>query len=594
MKKVILSFALICACADLSAQKYTPVEQLPEATVPFTEDPAWATVAAPQFGWGSLDVRYDKHAVPIANTNGEILQKAWRGERVSFQAVVWTPVEIHDASLAVSDLKCRKETIKSMKVKYGFERYVLGDCYGDGGDKGYFSEAMGGRFDFTKRDSVLVPEAILGPQMASIEAKTARPVWITVAVPQNAEPGTYKGTVSFSCKELKKPIELKFAVEVGRRVLPPPAQWKFHLDLWQNPWAIARYFGVKPWSREHMDLMRPFMRQLAQAGQKVVTTTLMWDCWGDQTLDLFEAMVQVTVNIDGTTEYNYDIFDKWVDFMASCGITEQINCYTIAPWRTRFRYYDRATDTQQIIPFEYGDEAYRSIWIPLLKDFAAHLRQKGWFDKTRLAVDERDLDTMKTVIAIAREADPKFKFALAGNYHPEIEADLADYSLDLFGDGTYLKDADGPAINDRRAAEGKFTTFYTCCGEGHPNTFTISPLAESTALGWYALCNHYDGYLRWAYNSWNREPMVDTRWYNLTSGDNFMIYPQGWSSVRWERFVEGIQDFEKVQILREEYAKQPKKLKKLEEAISKFTHERLWGGNVEPLVNEAKFILNNL
>ena len=593
MKKLVLSFALICAAAGLAAQSFTPVESMPEAQLPFEADPAWSAVKAPQIGWGSLDVRYDKHRVPLANTRGNARQTAWRGERVSFQAVVWTAAEIHGAEVAVSDLKYKKNVIDASNIKWGFERFVIGDCYGDGGDKGYFSEAMGG-FDCSKRDSVLVPEAIVGPEMSVIEAETARPVWITVWVPQNAVPGTYNGTLSFSCDELKKPVKLPFTVEVKNRVLPKPSQWQFHLDLWQNPYAIARYFSLRPWSDEHLEAMRPFMEQLAQAGEKVVTTTLMYDCWGPQTLDLFETMVQVTANIDGTIEYNYDIFDRWVDFMASCGITEQINCFTIAPWQKSFRYWDRAVDRQLSMPFDYGDDTYRALWIPLLKDFAAHLRQKGWFDKTYLAVDERGLEVMQTVIAIAREADPDFKFALAGNYHPEIEGDLDDYSLDLFGDGTYLNDAKGSTISDRRAKDGKFTTFYTCCGEGHPNTFTISPLAESAALGWYALCNHYDGYLRWAFNSWNREPLVDTRWYNLTSGDVFMVYPQGISSVRWERFIEGIQDFEKVKILREEYARQPRKLSKLEEAISQFTHERLWGGNVEPLVNNAKMILNTL
>ena len=591
-KSLMICAALLSFAIGVTAQTFTPVSELPEAKVPYSMDPAWAAQKAPAFGWGSLDVRYDKYRVPLVSTSGVPRKVAWRGERVSLQAVAFTPAEVHDAKIIVSDLVSGKNTIAAGNIKFGFERYVLGDCYGDGGDKGYFSPAMGGKDDFTKRDSVLVPDAIIGPEMAVIEAKTARPAWITVWVPQQAKPGTYKGTLSFSCKELSKPIELKYTVEVRDRVLPKPSQWRFHLDLWQNPFAVARYFGVQPWSDAHLELMRPLMTQLAQDGEKVVTATLMWDCWGDQTLDLFETMVQVTRNIDGSFEYNYDIFDRWVEFMASCGITEQIDCFTIAPWRTRFRYYDRATDSLQILPFEYGDEAYRSMWIPLLRSFADHLRTKGWFEKTRLAVDERDLAVMQTVIAIAREADPGYKIALAGNYHPEIEADLDDYSLDLFGDGTYLKDADGRGISDRRAAEGKFTTFYVCCGEGHPNTFTISPLAESAALGWYALCNNYDGMLRWAYNSWNREPLIDGRWYNLTSGDNFMIYPQGISSVRMERFIEGIQDFEKVKILREQYAGQPKKLKKLEEAISWFTHDRLWGGNVEPLVNQAHMILD--
>ncbi len=591
-KRLLICAALLSAAIGLTAQSFTPVSSLPEAKVPFTQDPAWAAQKAPAFGWGSLDVRYDKFRVPLVSTAGVPRQVAWKGERVSFQAVVFTPIELSGAKISVSDLTSGKNTIAAGNIKFGFERYVLGDCLGDGGDKGYFSPAMGGKDDFTKRDSVLVPDAIVGPEMAVIEAKTARPAWITVWVPQDAKPGTYKGTLCLSAKELAKPIELKYTVEVKNRVLPKPSQWRFHLDLWQNPFAVARYFGVRPWSDEHLELMRPFMTQLAQAGEKVVTATLMWDCWGDQTLDLFEAMVQTTRNIDGTMEYNFDIFDRWVEFMASCGITEQINCFTIAPWRERFRYYDRATDSLQILPFAYGDETYRAIWIPLLRSLADHLRTKGWFDKTYLAVDERELPVMQTVIAIAREADPGFKFALAGNYHPEIEGDLADYSLDLFGDGTYLKDANGKAVSDRRRSEGKITTFYVCCGEGHPNTFTISPLAESATLGWYALCNNYDGMLRWAYNSWNKEPLVDGRWYNLTSGDIYMIYPQGWSSLRWERFVEGIQDFEKVQILREQYASKPAKLKKLEEAISAFTHEALWPGNVEPKLHKAQMILD--
>ena len=594
MKKLIVSVALVCAVAmGLTAQNFTPVEQLPEAQLPFTPDPAWAQVADVHFEWGSLDVRYEKVRVPELKPVKSVNQVAWRGERVCFQPVLWTPQELHDVAISVSDLTFRKNTIKSSNIKCGFERYVIGDQLGaEDGQRGYFPADMGG-FDQSVRDSVLVPDAIVGDTMERVEAQTVRPAWFTVWVPQDAKPGTYKGTVKLSAKELKKPLQLAFTVEVRDRVLPKPSQWSFHLDLWQNPYAIARYFGVEPWSNMHLALMRPFMTQLAQGGEKVVTATLMYDCWGPQTLDLFQTMVQITKNIDGTTEYNYDIFDLWVEFMASCGITEQINCFTIAPWQTRLRYYDRATDTQKVIPFDYGDEVYRAVWIPLLRSFADHLRTKGWFDKTYLAVDERGVEVMKKVMAVAHEADPGFKFALAGNYHPEVEEQLSDYCIGLAVDDDYFVKADGRAINDRRRREGKITTFYTCCGEGHPNTFTISPLAESAALGWYALNNHYDGYLRWAFNSWNREPMVDTRWYNLTSGDVFMVYPQGWSSVRWERFVEGIQAYEKVKILRDEFAGKPKKLKKLEEAIAQFTHANLWFGGADKYVNGAEAILDS-
>lgn len=593
MKRLLVSVVLLCAVwMGLRAQSFTHIEDMPEAQLPFTPDAAWAAVKGVNFAWGSLDVRYQKMQVPVIKPVKVAGQVSWRGERVSFQPVLWTPEDLHDVALEVSDLTFRKHTIGSSNIKIGFERYVIGDCLGaENGQRGYFPAEMGG-FDQSKRDSVLTPDAIVGPSMAKIDANTTRPVWITVWVPQTAVPGTYKGTVKLCAKELRKPLELTYTVEVRDRVLPKPAHWSFHLDLWQNPFAVARYYGVEPWSEDHLELMRPLMTALAQGGEKVVTATLMYDCWGPQTLDLFQTMVQVTRQLDGSTTYNYDIFDRWVEFMASCGITEQINCFTIAPWQTRFRYFDVATDSQRFIPFDYGDDVYRSFWIPLLRSFADHLRAKGWFEKTYLAVDERGVEVMRRVMAVAHEADPGFKFALAGNYHPELESQLDDYCIGLAVDDDYFIRADGRAINDRRRAEGKITTFYTCCGEGHPNTFTISPLAESAALGWYALCNHYDGYLRWAYNSWNREPLYDGRWYNLTSGDIFMVYPQGCSSVRWERFVEGIQAYEKVKILREEYVSRPAKLKKLEAAISQFTHANLWFGGADRYVNEAKAILD--
>jgi hypothetical protein len=54
-------------------------------------------------------------------------------------------------------------------------------------------------------------------------------------------------------------------------------------------------------------------------------------------------MVEWIRKKDGSWEYRFDIFDKWVEFMFSCGITEQISCFSIAPWDASFRYFDEAT-----------------------------------------------------------------------------------------------------------------------------------------------------------------------------------------------------------------------------------------------------------
>ena len=102
----------------------------------------------------------------------------------------------------------------------------------------------------------------------------------------------------------------------------------------------------------------------------------------------------------------------------------------------------------------------------------------------------------------------------------------------------------------RRKAEGKFSTYYTCCTEIAPNLFTISSPEDGFLIGMEMLRRKSDGYLRWAYNSWPEDPMKDSRFRAFTSGDTFVAYPGGRSSIRFERLVQGIQEYEKVQVLK--------------------------------------------
>ncbi len=106
-----------------------------------------------------------------------------------------------------------------------------------------------------------------------------------------------------------------------------------------------------------------------------------------------------------------------------------------------------------------------------------------------------------------------------------------------------------PEAIAKRKSNGQILTFYTCCGPLHPNTFTISDYAESAFLGWHAAAVGYDGYLRWALNSWPEDPCTDSRFGNWISGDTYLLYPEG-PSVRFIRLVEGIQDYEKIKIIR--------------------------------------------
>ncbi len=55
---------------------------------------------------------------------------------------------------------------------------------------------------------------------------------------------------------------------------------------------LARTAGVEPWSEGHWQALKPVMKMLADAGQKVITTTLNKRPWDGQTEDAFSTMIE--------------------------------------------------------------------------------------------------------------------------------------------------------------------------------------------------------------------------------------------------------------------------------------------------------------
>jgi hypothetical protein len=537
--------------------------------------------AIPQLNWGSADIRYPNSEEPVLPKTTRFSAKAWKGERVNAQAVLWTKEDLSGVTVTADDLKCGTSVIPSSAVKTNFVSYVMTDELNKNGKGG-----CGDRQNKAEWDSSMVADILDINKIIDLKANTAQAIWVNVWAPADTKAGKYKGTLTVSGKNFA-PISLNLDLEVLNRTLPPPKDWQFHLDLWQNPYAVARYYQVPLWSQAHFDAMRPIMKILADAGQKVITTTIMNKPWNGQTEDAFDAMVGKTKKIDGSWSYDYTVFDKWVEFMQSVGIDKQINCYTLIPWALRFDYFDQATNRVLFLETKPGEAAYDEYWGSFLTDFAKHLRQKGWFEKTTIAMDERGLEAMTKTIKLIKSIDSGFKISLAGNYHSEIEKDLYDLCISF---GHKFPDK----VKEEREKAGKVSTVYTCCAEARPNTFTFSPPAEATWIGWHAMAGNYDGYLRWSYNSWTADPLHDSRFRTWAAGDCYLVYPGG-SSIRMERLIEGIQDYEKCRILKAEYTRKGEtaKLDKLNRLIAQFTIEALTSQGAEKMVENAEKELNN-
>lgn len=537
----------------------------------------WTGVAnAVNVSFGSDNIRYAKEKVPVTSLVKEWKAVAWKGEKIHTQVLVWTKKEIPSLTVKVNSLKNDKgEIIDARNISASFVRYVMTDEFGKGC----------GKRKTTDYDSSLVEDPIDIVDRLPVKANSVQPLWLSIRVPGDARPGKYSGTLTVVAD---REYTLGISLNVLNHRLPPPAQWKFDLDLWQSAFSIAAVHDVPLWSDEHFRIMKPYFTMLADAGQKIITANIINQPWGEGHIYYKDpTLITRTKKKDGSWKFDYSVFDRYIAFMMDCGINQRINCYSMVTWDLSFIYFDEATGKEASIKAEPGSKEYNDYWSVMITDFTKHLKEKGWFEKTAIAMDERSMESMKAVIALLRNIDPHWKTALAGDYHPEIEKDIYDYCIIIrhkFPENV---------LNERKAA-AKPTTYYTACGEEYPNGFSYSPPAENTWIGWYASAGGFTGYLRWAYNNWTEATLSDTRFRQWPAGDCYQIYPGPRSSIRFEKLIEGIQDYEKIRILKEQLLKDGNSqgLKELTDILATFQVEKLNSTNSAEIVLKAKAILN--
>lgn len=377
-------------------------------------------------------------------------------------------------------------------------------------------------------------------------AGVPRPVWLQIDIPRDTQSGTYTGIITATAEGCA-PVRQVLQVEVSEETLPAPRDWAIHADFWQHPDAVARWHGVTPWSAEHLALMRPLMQRLADCGQKVITCAVIDEAWSGQTYDWFPSQIRWVRGQDGEMRYDYSAFDTWVSFMMhDIGITGDIFCYTMVPWSMSVRYFDEASGEYASLPLDHTQPSYEHIWGHFLTDFREHLRAKGWLDKTSVALDERPDDLIRATKGLIAKYAPELRVISSVNA-PSAESE------DIYLVSPILQHADSltPELLARRRTRRQKSIFYTCLSPKKPNSFTYSPPAEGEWLGLFAAAQGLDGYSRWAYNSWNRNPFETTDFKHWPSGDCFLVYPGNLSSIRFERLRDGFEDYEKIRLLRE-------------------------------------------
>lgn len=390
--------------------------------------------------------------------------------------------------------------------------------------------------------------------------------YITARIPKGIPAGIYRGTVTVMVGD-EEAASNEIEIEVADVDLPDTHDWSFFLNVWANPATVARWHGVEIWSDEHFARMRPYIEDLASHGQKTAVVPICYQPWGTQTRDPFPNAV-IWKRRGEEYEFDFSIFDRYVEMHIACGIDQAIHCYSVVQGpgsgrQSMIEYIDVETGEIKQIQTEIGDAEWCEAWKAFFKAFREHLAAKGWLEKTYIAFDEKPDDVMTPVMEMLAEYAPDFKIALAANTRSEEFAQIQDLCLSgVFDDKgiaelapaerktmgmAELLDPGNASSKTECSSDKLITTFYVCCGPAFPNTFIYSPLVESRMLAWLAAQGGYDGFLRWSYNDWSADPYLHPEYAPFPTGDCNFIYPGSngpVSSLRWEQLREGIQDYE--------------------------------------------------
>ncbi len=471
----------------------------------------------------SLEKRYQRDIIPTEKQDS-INLTSWIGEHSYAKLAIWNNAETKQLKFTAVPQNGQEATTASW-VNPHFITYTRGED-----SRKTYADVLSNSNEF------------------NMVASSVRPVWIDVKVPQSAKPGKYSWKLNATavgglCKEFTVNLTVKDLT------IPELKDSKFHLDLWQNPFSVARLHRVELWSDMHFSLMKKYYEFLADLGQKVTTISLIDKPWNGQTFDSFYEMIKWVKKKDGSWEYDFSIFDRYVTMAEDVGIGSQINCYSMVPWSNNFAYYDEASGEKKSLHAVAGTEAYKKHWRPFLAAFIKHLKATNRLNKTAIAMDERPQHIMNKLIPFMAKEFPELKIASAINYYSDKIADFYDICPIV----NHAESVTDKVIAERNK-KGLVTTFYVCVGPRRPNTFVTSPPMESVWQGLYASRRHMTGFLRWAYNSWTIAPELDSMHTAFPSGDCFMVYPlengEVRSAMRTELLRDGFEDYLKIDVLR--------------------------------------------
>ena len=536
--------------------------------------------------------------------DSDFVGTAWRGDFLSSKIVVTTrDKNVTGVEIKASDfINENGDVLNSSNIEINWLKEVKANI-------GKFSPNAPVK-DF--------PDVIHEGGPTDIEKQSVKFAWITLNVPEDTQPGIYEGTLTVSADGLEIPYELNYQIEVLDLLQPSVEDVGTTVQIWQHPFSVAEYYGVKEedyFTEEHFKYMRASMKEYYELGGRDVAANIVEEPWNHQSYYGDPSMVKWTKKADGSWEFDYTWYDAWINFQIECGIINpekslgQIKCFSIVPWNNQVTYFDESQNTTVKVSLTPGSDEWKEIWTEFLNDFMNHSMEKGWFDITYIAMDERPIDmlipTVELIESIKNENGDSFKIASAFNFENTAHTDLTDNIDDISISINHFSHEDNEMreFAERRNKLGLRTTIYTCQAR-FPSSFTISDPANNYWVMWDSLSQKTNGFMRWAWDNWTNDPLTDATFNKWESGDMWFLYPSEkdneentdyfYSTPRYEMMKKGIYDINKAKYIMSYSEELSKKINELAQSMTMPNYKQEYGATVPASEQDRELLFSDV
>lgn len=510
-----------------------------------------------------------------------------RGENASFQFVVRGSESIKDLEINVKPLK--KNDLLLWQINTGFVELVKIE-------RSYADPSI----DRYEPTSVYFPDPIVYRKSKDVSFGVAQPVWVSVKIPEDQEPGTYTGTVTITGKVGGRKFQKSKAITI--QVYKPVIS---KTSLWVTNWFFDQFqylnkgVKVEKYSNLYWQLWEVMAKMMAEYRQNVAMIS---------PLDLTEFKFE-----NNQWSFDFSNFNKLVKLFVGEGVIGRLEGGHFGGrvdggWTSQFGLLvpvvkDNTTSLKMMTMEEPAAKQFYSAFLPALME---NIGKQGWKDiyVQHIADEpiEENVESYKAISRYVRRFCPDLKVIEACHSNKlDNEVNIWVPQLNFLSDSI--------DFYKKRQAKGDEVWFYTCIyPQGkYPNRFIDQPLIQTRLLHWINFKYGITGYLHWGFNHWSNGDPGNSEWsgpYGETSvvngtggqilpgGDSWIVYPGDkmlYPSLRLEAMRDGIVDYELLKMFKDRYPEEAEKM-----VQSTLTNMKRFNSGTMDFYNRRRVMLEKL